>query len=499
MSSHAVEPGTRLVARYRLDKHLGDVEGTSYWRAVDELLDRPVGVTLLAAGSDHADRVLRAARLAAAVSDPRFLRVLDAAEVDGVVYVVNEWVRATNLVDLLGDGPLPAGEARDLTVDIAEALDVAHRDGLAHLCLRPEHVLRTTHGQVKIVGLAVEAAVQRVDLPDGRAAAQRDARSAAAVGYAALTGRWPAGGAEDRPVGLPPAPHDGTGLCSPRQVRAGVPHDLDIAVSRALGVPGVHETPLRTPGELAQALADAHVTTRVPVVRPAQERSASVDGQLPPHLSAYDDQGPRRAGRTTMLAWGVVVLVLVVGLALAGSQLVLTALGGNRDQGDQNPSRPSSSPSDRGRPTGAPLRVERVVSFDPEGDGEENPQQAGLVADGKNSTVWISNYYNDPFGPTGLKDGVGLVLDLGSPKPVEAVKVRTVGGSTDLEVRTSDQLGTSLDDFAPMGDPARGVDGPGMIRPTEQVRARYVLVWLTSLPVDGSVYRGRIAEITVYS
>ena len=499
MSSHAVEPGTRLVARYRLDKHLGEVEGTSYWRAVDELLDRPVGVTLLAAGTDHADRVLRAARLAAAVSDPRFLRVLDAAEVDGVVYVVNEWVRATNLVDLLGDGPLPAAEARDLAVDIAEALDVAHGEGLAHLCLRPEHVLRTTHGQLKIVGLAVEAAVQGVEPPDEPAAAQRDTRAVAAVAYAALTGRWPAAGAEDPPAGLPPAPHDGSGLCSPRQVRAGVPHDLDVAVCRALGVPSSHETPLHTPGELAQALADAHVTTRVPVVRLAQERTASTGGYPPPLLSAYDDQGPRRAGRTTLLAWGVVVLVLVVGLALAGSQLVLTALGGSKASGDRNQAAPTSSPTDSPRPTGRPLRVDRVISFDPEGDGTENQQQAALVADGKNSTVWISNYYNDPFGPTGLKDGVGLVLDLGSTRAIGAVKVHTVGGSTDLEVRTGDQLGSRLDDFAPMGDPARGVDGAATIVPNDPVRARYVLVWLTKLPVDGSVYRGRIAEITVYS
>ena len=60
MSSHAVE-GTRLVDRYRLDKQLGEAAGTTYWRAHDELLDRAVGLCLLPAGNEHAERVLHAA------------------------------------------------------------------------------------------------------------------------------------------------------------------------------------------------------------------------------------------------------------------------------------------------------------------------------------------------------------------------------------------------------------------------------------------------------
>ena len=111
VSSNAVEPGTRLVDRYRLEEHLGEEDGTSYWRAQDELLDRPVGICLLPASDQGAERVLRAARRAAVLTDARFLRVLDASEVDGVVYVVSEWVSATNLVELLADGPLRPAEA----------------------------------------------------------------------------------------------------------------------------------------------------------------------------------------------------------------------------------------------------------------------------------------------------------------------------------------------------------------------------------------------------
>jgi hypothetical protein len=493
---NAVEPGTRLVDRYRLDKHLGEAAGTSSWRAHDELLDRPVGVCLLAADASQADRVLRAARRAAAVTDPRFLRVLDASEVDGpvgtVVYVVNEWVRATNLTDPLADGPLPAAAARSLTQEIAEALAAAHEEGLSHLCLQPEHVLRTSHGQVKIVGLAVEAAVRGV-VADGAAdAARRDAEGAASVAYAALTARWPGPDA----TGLAAAPHDGAALCSPRQVRAGIPHDLDQVVGRTLGVPGSGGAPVVTPAALAAALGDAQVTSRIPTLGPAEP--AGTDSFPPGRLAPYeasDDQGRRRPGRPAVLAWGVVVLVLCVGLGLAGGQ-VLTSLGGG-DGGPGAAGEETRAPSGSAAPTGDPVEVRAVTSFDPEGDdGEENEDRVGLVVDGDRSTAWTTKTYFDQFGDTGLKHGVGLVLDLGSVQEVGTVTVRTVGGGTDLELRTADQQGASVDDYDLVAKKA-DVDGNAVLVPRDALRTRYLLVWLTSLPAIGSDFRGSIAEISV--
>jgi hypothetical protein len=497
VSSHAVE-GTRLVDRYRLDKQLGEAAGTTYWRAHDELLDRAVGLCLLPAGDEHAERVLHAARRAAALTDARFLRVLDASEVDGplgkVVYVVNEWVRATNLTDLLADGPLPPGEARDVALAVAEALCAAHEAGLAHLCLEPEHVLRTTHGQVKLVGLAVEAAVRGVGVPDPDAAARRDTEGASAIMYAGLTARWP--GSTD--TGLAPAPLDNGATCSPRQVRAGVPHELDGIVCRGLGI-GHPESPLTTPEALAAALSDGHLTSRIPVVPATTENRLATGTGGHATMAPYDDQGPRRTSRTTLLAWAAVVFVLAVGVALAGSQIFLAGFGGS-DSAKGGTGQGTSTPTGTGAPTGQKIKVKQVTSFDPEGDGEENDADVPLVVDGQKATVWITNYYNDPFGPAGLKDGVGLVLDLGSKHDISAVRVVTVGGGTDLRVGFADQPGTELADFTMIKRTARDVDGPATVVPRtdDPHSARYVLIWLTKLPLDGSVYRGRIAEISVY-
>jgi hypothetical protein len=83
---------------------------------------------------------------------------------------------------------------------------------------------------------------------------------------------------------------------------------------------------------------------------------------------------------------------------------------------------------------------------------------------------------------------------------ISAVRVVTVGGGTDVRVGFADQPGSQLADFTMIKRTARDVDGPATVVPRsdDPQHGRYVLVWLTKLPLDGNVYRGRIAEVTVY-
>lgn len=504
-----VEPGTRLVERYRLDERLGGPargggqddpgpgETTTYWRAYDELLQRSVGVCLLRAGDERAEQVLGAARQAAVLTDPRFLRVLDASEVDGVVYVVSEWVSATRLVDLLADGPLPALEARALTVEIAGALAAARVAGLAHLCLAPEHVLRTAHGQVKLAGLGVDAAARGIVVAGPAEAAALDTQAAAAVLYASLTARWP-GRITGTTSVLAPAPYDGADLCSPRQVRAGVPDDLDGVVCRALGVAGRHGGgPLLTPDELGTALAATQGTLPpAPGAAPSAVRATSSAGDA--YASSYDDEVPPRGrSRAATVAWTLVALVLVAGLVLAGAQLVTTALDGGGDSAGQQQDDTGAAAS--GPPAGGPVEVASATALDPppDGNGEENSERAVLAVDGDPATAWTTETYLDPFGPSGLKDGVGLLLDLGESRDVSQVSIRVQSGGTDLEVRVADQLGSALDDYRLLDRPVLNVDSHAVVRPDQPVPARYVLIWLTSLPPTDGGYRGEVEDVKI--
>lgn len=499
MLPNSVEPGTRLVDRYLLEEILGEAGGTAYWRARDELLDRRVGVCLLADGPERAEEILRAARKAAVVSDPRFLRILDANETDGVVYVVNEWVKANSLADLLAHGPLPAADARALALEIAEALATAHAEGLAHLCLAPENVLRTSHGQIKISGLAVDAAVRGIDAVDEADSAQLDTQGCAAVLYAALTGRWPA----DSASRLAPAPRENGELCSPRQVRAGIPHDLDELACRGLGA---HlrdpSQALHRPEEFAALLAAGQGPERARGVSTSSEQTQAIrPGDTPPVVmdtpvfaAPYDDESQGRRGFATKLAWIGVVLVLLLGLGLTGYQL---ATGGFGDGNSQDSTQ--ATDKDKPDPTPEPLRVAQVSTLDPPpgGNGEENNARAGRVIDGDPTTQWTTKTYNDPFGPSGLKDGVGLLLDLGSSQSVQSVELVLGDGSTDLELRVAEEPGTGPEDYRVVAQKADS-SGQTQLRPEEPVRARYVLLWFTSLPaVDASNYRGTVAEVVI--
>ena len=515
-----VEPGTRLVQRYRLEQRLDGagvdrVERTdhadhpdhaaepgaapsapwTYWRAEDELLARPVSVCLIDANGATAEAVLDAARRAATLPDPRFLRVLDAAQVDGLVYVVSEWVPATDLAGLLADGPLPAREARELATELAEAISTAHDAGLAHLCLEPEHVLRTAHGQLKVAGLAVDAAARGIGGSDPRQAAERDVQGIGAVLYAALTARWPG----ETATALPPAPRADDAACHPRQVRAGVPHDLDELTCRALGLPGTRKGGLPDPRELARALeAGAGGTTRLPVVGHDDRQDRRVGpapvAPAPEAERAAGDEAPSRS-RAAVLAWVAAAVVLVTGLVLFGGQLVLTALDGEGDGGTQA----SDGAGSEGDGGAAATEIRRlgiadVRSFDPQGDGEEHDEQAALVADRDPSTAWTTMEYFDPLELQ--KGGVGLVLDLGSPAEVSEVVIRPQGGPTDIEVRVARRAGTSLGDFREF-DGTSNATGPTTLRVGEPVRARYVLVWLTKLPAVDGTWVGSITEVTV--
>ena len=495
-----VEPGTRLVQRYRLEERLdgaADHGATSYWRAEDELLARPVGVCLIALGSGddpRAGEVLAAARRAAALPDPRFLRVLDANQVDGHVYVVSEWVAATDLAGLVSDGPLPAAEARALAADLAAAMSAAHDAGLAHLRLGPEHVLRTAHGQLKLAGLAVDAAARGQHAAD--TAAHSDVHGIGAVLYAALTARWPG----EQPSALPPAPMADDAVCTPRQVRAGVPHDLDEIACRALGLPASRADAFRSPAELLSALESAGHTSRLPAVSrdPAPERRDERGrGAGAPYGRDDGDQdtdtGSTARSRAVLAAWVLAAIVLITGLSLFGGQVVMTALDGGDSQDQAAGSDDGAGSEDQPGAEVRRLDVRRVQSFDPAGDGEEHDEQAGLVVDGDRSTSWTTMTYFDPLDLQ--KAGVGLVLDLGAPAEVSEVVIRAQGGPTDLEVRVAEARSTRLAGFTEF-DATSNADGSTTLV-ADPVRARYVLVWLTDLPsVDGD-YVGEISEITV--
>ena len=281
--STSMQAGDVLAGRYRLDDLLAENGAGRFWRAHDLVLHRPVSVHILDAGDERAEPVLEAARRTGPVINRRLLRVLDAEVVDDRCYVVNEWGQGDSLDILLArEGPLPPRRAAWLVAEVADRIAEAHAAGIAHGSLTPENVLIDQHGQIRIIGFGVEAALR--GLPPGRI--HVDEVDLAALLYCALTGKW-AGVSRSA---VPAAPEVHGEVLRPRQVRAGIPRLLDTLCDQVLNPQhaprGVHHSARRVCDLLQDYVGDLTGTqVAVPGARPGAPPASPAPG-APPAVGA---------------------------------------------------------------------------------------------------------------------------------------------------------------------------------------------------------------------
>lgn len=286
MAHKSIGPGTVLAGRFRLEDLVQETAGAKFWRATDQVLARNVAVNVVHAEDPRAQALLVAARTSVTVTDGHFLRVLDAAEEDGFVYVVNEWGTGISLDRMLDDGPLPARRAAWLVKEVADAINTAHLQGVAHGRLLPENVMVTEAGTVKLIGFVVDAVLNGSHKPPEEGAGplndrESDVVNLGALLYATLVGRWP--GSEGS--SLPDAPREHGRTLRPRQVRAGVPRPLDAICDQVINA-GTHQnwTSTDTAQEIGAALSDFMgdpTAIRAGLENTALLDRSAVDGAVP--------------------------------------------------------------------------------------------------------------------------------------------------------------------------------------------------------------------------
>ncbi|MFD3522772.1 protein kinase family protein [Streptomyces sp. NPDC058653] len=506
--------GHKLARRYRLEECVTRLDGFSSWRAVDEKLRRAVGVHLLPADHPRARSVLAAARSSALLGDPRFVQVLDAVEEDDLVYVVHEWLPdATELTAILAAGPMEAHDAYQLVIQLSQAMAAAHREGLAHLKLTPGAVLRSSTGQYRIRGLAVNAALRGISAERPQ---RTDTEAIGALLYAALTQRWPY---ETDAYGLRGLPK-GVGLIAPDQVRAGVHRGLSEIAMRALVNEGAtasrQEPPCTTPDELAKAVAE------MPRVRPPEptfaappeyQRTTYQQGSYarpatrpvgqPPVQPVPVPPPPLQSRTGKALKWTVSAL-LIAALGLASWQVADHMLNRNNTDGT---TQSQSAEGDQEKP--APrvpknLKIDGVSAFAPDGDGVE-AQDVPLAADGDTDTAWITPQYDGYANYGNLphrRGGSGIVVDLGSVQDVYGVDVSMYRAGQKVQVLAADEDASSpaaLSDFPRRVTELEKTDSSLKATLDKPVRTRYVLIHITELAPDVSAneFRGGISEIKV--
>jgi hypothetical protein len=547
MSTYTSEPGTRLAGRYRLVDQTSAGTGWTFWRAIDEPLARPVTVLTFAAGFPRIAEAITAARAASRLGDPRFSQVFDVEDADEQAYVVLEWVVGESLLDMLADGPLDSPRAVSLLSEAAQAMAAAHAVGLSHQRLNPACLHWKRGSGVKISGLGIDALLTGPTPTDGDGGDPEltDARDLGRLLYAALTGYWPGpqepadpqspprpqpdGSAEAaepdgaqgsaRPAGLPPAPEADGAPCTPRQVSAAVPANIDALTCQALFQrPSRHGPALSTPAMLAEALAEvaspdplpapAAPTTsfRAPTDRGSQPNEPTRPYQAgnpvpqPRREAPYRPPAADRSSRRGAIVSAVIVLVLaaagVVGWALNHRNTPLTSAPST--QGSSHSSAPSAA-SVVLTPVGA-------NSFDALGNdgGNEDGAGAKYALGTTPGQFWHTDYYLNYPALGNLKKGTGLILDMGKQVRLSQVVIQ-FGASccADVEIEIGNNntpVPSALSTFTEVAS-STSARSSTTFSVSSDTTGRYVLIWITRLPpLTGTPgeYQAQIYNVVVH-
>src|SRR5260221_8867195 len=164
-----LSPGSRL-GPYEVLSPLGAGGMGEVYKAKDTRLERTVAVKVLpqhlSENSDVRQRFEREAKTISSLSHPHICALYDVGNQDGVEYLVMEYLEGETLADRLGRGALPSEQVLRFGIEIADALDKAHRQGIVHRDLKPGNVMLTKSG-VKLLDFGLAKVVAPVSSTSG--------------------------------------------------------------------------------------------------------------------------------------------------------------------------------------------------------------------------------------------------------------------------------------------------------------------------------------------
>jgi serine/threonine-protein kinase len=242
-----------LDGRYRVQSRIASGGTSTVYRGLDTRLDRPVAVKVMdsryAGDAQFLTRFQREAQTVARLKDPGLVAVYDQGLDARHPFLVMELIEGGTLRELLGErGPMPPYAVAAVLRPVLGGLAAAHRAGLVHRDVKPENVLISDDGEVKIADFGLVRAVAAAGITsssvilgtaaylspeqvrDGDASPRSDVYSAGIMTYELLTGRTPFTG--DSALSLAYQRLD-TDVPPPSAVIDGVPALFDEFVERA--------------------------------------------------------------------------------------------------------------------------------------------------------------------------------------------------------------------------------------------------------------------------
>lgn len=291
--------GALLDGRYRVAAKIATGGMSTVYRGLDTRLDRPVALKVMdsryAGDQQFLTRFQLEARSVARLKDPGLVAVYDQGLDARHPFLVMELVEGGTLRELLTErGPMPPHAVAAVLRPVLGGLAAAHRAGLVHRDVKPENVLISDDGDVKLVDFGLVRAVAEAGITsssvilgtaaylspeqvkDGMASPRSDVYAVGIVAYELLTGQTPFSGDTSLSVAFRRLDTD---VPPPGSVISGVPAQFDDLVERATARdPAGRYADAQEMGAELDAIVDALrlPAFRVPAPRnSAQHRSAS--------------------------------------------------------------------------------------------------------------------------------------------------------------------------------------------------------------------------------
>lgn len=164
--------GKTLAERYELLEKIAEGGMARVYRGRDLLLKRTIAIKILkdqmTGDAAFIRRFEREAQSAAALSHPHIVNIYDVGEEEGIHFMVMEYVDGKNLKEYIREkGKLAAPEAIKITRQIAEALEQAHQAGVIHRDIKPQNILFSRDGKVKVADFGIAIAGDGVTVTVG--------------------------------------------------------------------------------------------------------------------------------------------------------------------------------------------------------------------------------------------------------------------------------------------------------------------------------------------
>ncbi len=495
--------GTQLSGRYRLESKLGSGGMSTVYLAIDEVLDRQVAIKVMhreiSDQPDQLERFRREARAVASLSHPNLVAVIDAGEDGGHPYIVFEYVPGETLKKRIDEsGRLGLDEATAYAIEIGRGLAAAHAARLIHRDVKPQNVLIDGEGRAKITDFGIARSLEVHGLtatgrvlgttdyvsPEQAMGKEVDARtdvySLGIVLYEMLTGDVPFHAETQVGVAMK---HVNEVVPDVQKKRPETSAALAAALERA-----VAKDPKDRYPDMNHFLADLEAALEVEVVRAGHSTGEAT--------TVLDSVPPKQRRLMTKRGMSVAGILLLVAAGIAAVAIAVFT-------GNSGPSQEAPPASNTG---GEPIAITADQDFDPTsdgGDGEEHSDALSGAIDGDTkNTAWLTETYDTPDF-SGLKDGVGLILDTGTPTTPTELDVATLVPGWTAQVYGSD-ASTPPDDLKKWDElsPSLEINSKQQaIQLNATQPHRYFLIWITQLApsADGEGYRVEISDARLIS